>query len=571
MYFERENAGPSMNTISLASRKNLPIILGIAILSLFVIRTALIPGCTWETHDLIFNMERFAAASNAMADGQWFPRWSRDINSGYGYPLLLFYPPLTVWFVAGLHLAGIGILTGTKLLVALCTVLAAVTAWQLGRHLWHDRLSAALTAACYILLPYHLLTVMVRGALAEYAAHALLPAVLLAYLKLPGAKPARSIASTAVLSALLMLTHNASWIIITPLCIGITFAVESGKIRRLAATSIATLLGLAISAFYWLPAYVEKSFVAISNLGTCGHLDYHRHFSSLEKIFSERWGYDGIGIPLSILWICAVSAIISRRLRSFPDRRTVILLLIAVPAVILLTLPPAAFIWDHIAIIQYIQFPWRLTAVAGLCAAAAAPAALCLFPGPYLKGVAATAAAVALLAVSPLQTDRPIQRFDDRPGLSLRHLRTSGTTTVVGDEYRPLTVKTPPETSFGPRQDALTPGDPCAVVIPFEDRSGRIGAYIVCDRPQTLRVNCLYFPGWTGTVDDTPADIYPDNSSGLIMIDLPDGDHRLDLTFVDTPIRTAGTIISILSFLILIAMVIPGSRWNPIWRFYHDQ
>ncbi len=576
-------------------------VLGLSILSLIVIRTALIPGCTWKTHDLMFNMERFAAASYAIGDGQFFPRWSRDLNFGYGYPLLLFYPPSTVMLVAGLNLAGIGILAGTKLLVAFSSILAAAFAYVLGRYVWRDRISAAFTAVCYILLPYHLLTIMVRGALAEYAAHALAPALLWAFLRLPAKPSNRAIALIAALSGLLMLTHNASYMLTVPLCLATTLINGPCRIRKLLAGCGALLLGLGISAFYWIPAFIEKSLVAISNLRHLTNLDYHNHFANLEKIFSEKWGYDGIGITLSVIWVIAVIITLktfgakppgtripakysrtntsgintpgnntpgnnTRGDRNSALHRLTGFFLICVPLVILLTTPVAAFIWDHIVLLQYVQFPWRLTAIAGLCAAAAAPAAINGFARPVPRCAAACVATAALLIASPLQTDRQIQRFDDRPGLSLRHLRTSGTTAVVGDEYLPLTVKTRPEVVSGPRQEMLTPEDPCAVWIPDEDRSHRISAFVVNDRSAVVQVNCLYFPGWIGTIDGKTAGIRPHEQTGLIEVDMPAGDHHLELAFVNTPIRTTGIVVSILSFLFLLAMVTAGTRLNPFRR-----
>jgi len=143
------------------------IITALAALSLWSIRTIFAPQCIWVSHDLLFNMERYSAAFHCMADGQLAAQWSRDINFGYGYPLLLFYPPLTVYFVAGLHFTGLGIVTGTKFLAALSSVFAGIFAFQLGKEIWKQPITAAFTAACYVLFPYHLLTLMVRGAMAE--------------------------------------------------------------------------------------------------------------------------------------------------------------------------------------------------------------------------------------------------------------------------------------------------------------------------------------------------------------------------------------------------------------------
>lgn len=543
----------------------------IALLSLAVLYPLSARHCAWETHDLIFNMERYAAASQCIRDGHWTALWSRDINFGYGYPLLLFYPPLTVFFIAGLHLAGIGILSATKLLAVLSAAGAAILAYRLGRHLWKERAAAALVAACYALLPYHLLTLMTRGAMAEFAAHALLPGLLLAYLKLRRPTPVQ-IVRAAGFSALLMLTHNASWLLIIPIAAILPMVgwlpVPSTRgahgpnpdrsLKNAGKTLLgvigSTILGLGLSAAYWVPAFVEKSRVRISNLQQAEHLSYIHHFADWEKIIRNDWAYAGLGTVMTVVWILAVIGIF--RCRIGPERRIIAALLILVPLITFLSMSPARPVWDMLEILQYVQFPWRLTVLSGLSAAAAAPAMLCLFRSRRWRN-AVTGSVIAVLFITAFQhTLRPIFRFNDRVGLSRHHLRTSGTTTVVGDEYRPLTVKTHPEELYGPRETTWHLDTPGAVCVPDRDRSAEISAFIISDVPVTVHVHCLYFPGWRASLNRRPIPVAIDRETGLMILNLPPGDHYAALRFGTIPIRTAGRVIAVIAILFSLVVLI---------------
>ncbi|HPQ42271.1 MAG TPA: hypothetical protein PLV45_18010, partial [bacterium] len=148
-------------------------------------------------------------------------------------------------------------------------------------------------------------------------------------------------------------------------------------------------------------------------------------------------------------------------------------------------------------------------------------------------------------------------RFNDRVGLSRHHLRTSGTTTVVGDEYLPLTVHTHPETLYGPRDSTWHLDAKKAVCVPDRDDSAVISGFIISDTPVPVRVNCLFFPGWHATLDRRPVPLIPDPVTGLMRLDVPPGDHTVEIRFGSTPIRTAGAMISGAALLIGLALLIP--------------
>jgi hypothetical protein len=69
--------------------------------------------------------------------------------------------------------------------------------------------------------------------------------------------------------------------------------------------------------------------------------------------------------------------------------------------------------------------------------------------------------------------------------------------------------------------------------------------------PLTLRIRTFYFPGWKAYLDSSEIRIQTEAESGAMLVDIPKGDHKLELKFVDTPVRYCGKLISLLSFLAL--------------------
>ncbi len=72
--------------------------------------------------------------------------------------------------------------------------------------------------------------------------------------------------------------------------------------------------------------------------------------------------------------------------------------------------------------------------------------------------------------------------------------------------------------------------------------------------PLLLQVNTLYFPGWQVLVDNEERRIDFDN--GLINFQIPEGKHRIEVQFRETPIRTLANRVSFLSLLFLLGTAI---------------
>ena len=79
---------------------------------------------------------------------------------------------------------------------------------------------------------------------------------------------------------------------------------------------------------------------------------------------------------------------------------------------------------------------------------------------------------------------------------------------------------------------------------------------IMANDSLTVRIRTFNFPGWTVYINGIPAVIKSEDGTRAILVDVPKGSHFLKLNFKDTPIRIIGKIVSLLSFIILSAVLL---------------
>ncbi|MDO8673011.1 MAG: hypothetical protein Q7O66_16510, partial [Dehalococcoidia bacterium] len=88
---------------------HLPILLGILVsivLALPAIWPLIQPGLP-QTNDTIFHLGRLIEIREAMATGDFFPRWEQPFTNGLGFPFLNFYAPLSYFFALSITLLGL--------------------------------------------------------------------------------------------------------------------------------------------------------------------------------------------------------------------------------------------------------------------------------------------------------------------------------------------------------------------------------------------------------------------------------------------------------------------------------
>jgi len=79
---------------------------------------------------------------------------------------------------------------------------------------------------------------------------------------------------------------------------------------------------------------------------------------------------------------------------------------------------------------------------------------------------------------------------------------------------------------------------------------------VTSPQPFTARVLTFDFPGWRATVDGQPVPITPSDPHGLIEFPIPAGTHEVRVEFGSTPPRDVGTIVSVVTLIVLAWLVI---------------
>lgn len=528
----------------------------------------LLGGKLFYTHDYVHGA-RIAEMARGLEQGTIPVWWSQNFGYGYGMPLFLFYGPLPYYAGAVLYLA-LGSLSWSVLLVLLATnVLCLVGAYLVGKAV-AGRTAGVLLAALYVLAPYRAVDMFVRGALNEGVALAVFPWLILGWVGVVKRKRF-SWLLISLSTAALITSHNLSALFLVPgaavIACALWFWIASKKILTprqfgsfLLTGFVSTILGVGLSAWYSVPALMEKSLTKVDSLVLTGYFDFHNHFLYLRQFLLDRWDYGGstwgpnddisffLGYGL-ILALVAGGVLFLFRLKSEKQKKhhliSFLLLGLLAATTILLTTQKTLWLWETVGPLQYLQFPWRLLGL--ICFVLALTATLLL---SRMKKIRSIAVAVILMVtlVTSWRYFQPKEFLADSSGYYYSDTqRIQSQMSDILPDYIPQSMVLPIAPSTQP---FLNQVDDAPEVL---KESAAEKLYRVHAKESTLiELAIADFPGWHASIDGFSVPLGP-SDSGLITLTVPEGTHLLSLRFGYTTARSWGMGIS------LIALVILGS------------
>lgn len=544
-------------------------------------------------HSAYIDLIRSVVWHEQVMQGEFLPQWIPDFYFGHGSPIFLFYAPASYVLIELFRLV-----TPSAVWAVKCAYLTIILSALWGMFIFGRRLGgkwggmAAMTL--YGFAPYFLVDLYVRNGIAEFACFAILPWLANALFAAAQTKDVRPAFTFAVLFALLVVTHNITAMITAPILLLLIFGLARKK--RLLELLGAYFAGIGLCAWFWLPAMGEKNLVASAKSLTGGFFHYGNHFVFPRQLVTFNWGFGSsvagpgdkmsfqIGAILLISVVLTVAlGIFRRRILERKDTRPMTLLFAVFCIGVFFTTQGSKVFWDHLPLLPFVQFPWRF-----LLLVVFSGSALCA----YLPGLAAgdnqNKKTVALLtsvimfcamgasanyvkaryAVHDLKTNKPRfvssgaeretflanDRFMD-PGtfLSAQTIRMIGATTTASDDYLPLTVKKTPGRYYGYIVEAY---DKAVTLTDKTQKGAHIRFSYSAKTPVTVRAEPFYFPGWRANLAGKPLSIHPDDPSGVILIDLPEGTGEVSLIFGDTALAGAGKAISLLTLIVLCALLL---------------
>jgi uncharacterized membrane protein len=545
----------------------------LAAIALLALRP-LFRGRLIEGHDALEYPPRLVEMARVLADGHVPPLWAPDLGAGHGQPLFEFAPPLVYLAALPLRAAGGHLADALQMALALLHAAGAVAVYRLGRRWGAPRAAAVGGAALWLLAPYTCLDLYVRAAFAEASAVAVAPIALLGLLRaLDEPSPAR-IAWGGLAVALVPLAHNAGALLLLP-AFGLLVLARAASAPRATVIAMAGAAvlgsGLGLSAFFWLPALLEKGFVHTDLLRE-GFLLWSDHAIEPAQLLWSPWGYglsvpgpgDGMSFALGLPHLAlAVAGLVLARRSPLRRSRAEAIAFAAIAAFgAWLATTWSHPLWQHLETLQYLAYPWRALMLPGLLLPLMAVAALA---GLRARWAALLVAAVAVLNLAHTEP-RGYLTFDDEY-YAPASIAQKGIETSTREEYAPRWVERRPPFF----RERLVARSGRVEVLDQRTTSAREELQVRA-APGTLVDSALfYYPGWGVTVDGRPVPIAPAPVDGTLRFELPEGEHRVVLELRPTPLRRGAALASLASLVsIAVLLFLPHERREPEAAHDHD-
>ncbi|MEG1009294.1 MAG: hypothetical protein RSF67_05725, partial [Clostridia bacterium] len=152
----------------------------VVIISLFALYS---PGF-FNSHDGIIHLFRTAGVYENLVNLDLFSRISYNNINGFGYGWGIFYPPLSAVIPALFMLLGFSLFVAQKLFIIFVSIFAGIFAYKLFYELFKNKDISLITTFLYILAPYKINQIVIRGSMGEILLFTFLPLVFLGMLKI---------------------------------------------------------------------------------------------------------------------------------------------------------------------------------------------------------------------------------------------------------------------------------------------------------------------------------------------------------------------------------------------------
>lgn len=528
----------------------------ITLLVLFIVNFYLFNNQSFEVHDTTISARIFEQ-HQAFKDGQFPPRWSQNLGFGYGMPIFQFYAPLSYYLAEIFLLLNFSILTSIKLIYILISILAFFGAFYLSKSL-NNKWGGLLSAVTYSLCPYHAVNIYVRGALAESLAIAILPWILFLTLEYINHQSKKNYLYLTLFLSGLFLSHNISVITFLPFWAIFTlfFLTKKRKIKTIFTLSLSFFNSFLISAFFLIPAYVQKKFTQVETL-TQNYSNYTHHFLGIKQFFSKNWGYGGsisganddISFYLGneILLIVLITGLIliyrfykSRHLSSVLLNFLFFSFLFIFS--LFLTTYKSKFIWDHISLFSYIQFPWRFLGLSTLFLAILSSYFVQVNNKPKL-----TLIPIFFVVLFNFQFFHPQKLISSSPDYhpTIEYIKNKTSSTIP--DYLPKGVNLD-QMEFS--KSTISYDKNIANIDLVKISSNHIIAQIQTKDNTRIKINRFVFPNWQIKLDGQK--INCDVQDFVYKCQIPEGKHQLEFYWSEQGINQISNLMSIIGIVFLV-------------------
>jgi hypothetical protein len=407
-----------------------------------------------------------------------------------------------------------------------------------------------------------------RGDIAEFLAMGFLPWCVDGVLRMREAPTPRRALGLGVAAAAAILSHNILGMLAGGTMAATALVATATSPRPLRTGALAALggaIGLLLTAFFWIPALLERQWVRTERM-IQGFYAVESNFRPLANLFHVgEMPASELGMPVSLglggpaILLAAVAVLAPRRIPRQARPLALVGAVLLVGGGFLVT-SASRPVWGVLPLLRFAQFPWRFAAIAALGAAIGAALGFEALGGRWRRALRVGAAAVVGAAALAGVRDgiAPGEGLPAIPGLlEIERIRSQRFNTTARNEYLPRWVPQVVE-PLGFEEGVQVVGD--AVVRDVVRRVGRYELRVQAGEPATLVLRDYYYPGWRATIDGRAAEVRPRAATGHLELDVPAGTRTVHVRFGPTPLRAAASALSAATALAAVVALVARRR-----------
>jgi hypothetical protein len=302
-----------------------------------------------------------------------------------------------------------------------------------------------------------------------------------------------------------------------------------------------------------------------------GYFDYRQHFVDINQLFiSNHWGYgssqlgpnDDLSLSTGIVqWILAVLAIILSIVMYKKNKRIALMIwvLTALDLIVLfMTHQKSSFVWEKLSLLWWLQFPWRFLSDSVFILAILSASSVYLIRNLKIKY---SVMIIALMAVFVLNLSffQPQRWLDITDNDKFSGMSWEKQLTISIFDYLPIYATLPPWQK-APEKPEILEGK--AEISNYQKGSNFQKGNISVEEKALIRLPFFDFPGMEVKVNGKITNHFYNDCRdqkyclGLVTFNLEKGDYLMEAKIGNTFIRSAGNIISLLAWFLLLVLAV---------------
>lgn len=506
----------------------------------------LIYGVPYGLPDLVHHVQIANAYYHSLSEGVLFPGWVAGENNGYGAVTVRFYPPLMHYTLAIFRLTLGNWHLATFAAFAFWSAIGNLGVWLWSMELGLGRRQAVIAAVIFALAPYHLNQFYNAFMYGEFVSLAVLPFCFLFSERVCKAGSALNIASFSISLSFLLLA-NLPQAVIGSICVGIylLFLLRRGRLtKQMLSISVAGVIAVGTTAFFWVRTIFEMSWLKISQPEPNPLYNYRKNFLFTD-IFAGQGLWLGTLIAAGIILIILLALYVSGRFRLIAtDRRFLPIVALSIFS-IFMTLPASRPIWDELALLQRLQFPWRFLSILSLTASIIFGYCFSFLNAANFR--ANRPKAIILVGLFCIFATFSVKQImfgaDFLPAAEFEEMVDRSSSSVGLYHWHPVWIA---RSAFEQKDKVIAGERPVSIrvwnstEIRFEVESGHA---------ETVRVALMYYPHWRAFVNSSPVVISP-SKDDEISIPLSADQSDVKIEFVEPQYTLTSRWISLVACLL---------------------